>query len=353
MKMLSYILIGCFLTSCSSLKKDNEPKSPAEVSAEVKTQLSVYRPLLKAQADKHGLMVMGGSIGDSALFSCLALAAGAAEFNPAVLFTEDGRPLRHPDIYDSAPSPGEPDYEQGKFTTISKDMVNGLLVCLHTYGKTHPTEARDLIEKMIRYGRSHKEKDLWVFCTQEDRVKYNISAERWYGRCVMTPAITKDTYRIATKLGWFCDTDCQIVMATTGTNVPTDNAGFERHLAVLTTTRNGLVDGAINDNSLKIVLENAALSQPRNAFYQASYHLFGDGDQTAAYAALQDESLFPKDALPTSANYATDYLFQRDDDSQSGRDKPDWSPSSDGSEGSEGRGIEWAFAAALALGEIH
>lgn len=353
MHFIISLVLAAGLAGCQELKKDNEPKSPDELSVEVSEQLAVYRPLIRGQADSYGLMVMDGSIGDSALFSCLAYAAGAAEFDPAVLFTEEGRPLRHPDIYDNAPSPGEPDYEEGKFTTISKDMVNGVLWCLHTLGKKDKDKARSLVEKMIAYGRSHKEKNLWKFCTDQDRVTYNISDERWYGRCLMTPAIVKDTYRVAVSLGWSCDTDCQIVMNTTGTNIPSDNTGFERHLAVLTTVRNGLVEGAINDNSLRIVLENAANAQPRNAMYQAAYHLFGDGDQASTYAALGDESLFPKDRLPTSAQYCSDYIFQRDDDSASSKKEPDWLPCGDGSDGPQGRGIDWAFAAALALGEIN
>ena len=47
--------------------------------------------------------------------------------------------------------------------------------------------------------------------------------------------------------------------------VPSDGEGFERHLAVLTTIRNGLVEGGINDNSLKIVLENAARATAESA----------------------------------------------------------------------------------------
>ncbi len=345
------LALAAGLTGCQELKKDNEPKSPDELSVEVSEQLAVYRPLIRGQADSYGLMVMDGSIGDSALFSCLAYAAGAAEFDPAVLFTEEGRPLRHPDIYDNAPSPGEPDYEEGKFTTISKDMVNGILTCLHTLGKKDKAKARALVEKMIAYGRSHKEKDLWKFCTDEDRAKYNISDERWYGRCIMTPAVPKDTYRVAISLGWHCDTDCQITM-NTGTNIPSNGEGFERHLAVLTTMRNGFVEGAINDNSLRIVLENAAKAQPRNGLYLAAYHTFGDGDQLAAYMALRDEALFPRDALPTAANYCTSYLFQRDDDSQSGKEEPDWLPcKSDHPAGPRGRGIEWVYAACVALGE--
>ena len=51
------------------------------------------------------------------------------------------------------------------------------------------------------------------------------------------------------------------------------------------------------------VLKNAADSQPKNALYQGAYHFFKDGDQTKAYAELLDETLFPKEALPTNLQY--------------------------------------------------
>lgn len=350
MKMLSYILIGCFLTSCSSLKKDNEPKTPSELSEGVQARVSVYRPLLKAQADKHGLMVMGGSIGDSALFSCLARVGGATDFDPAILIP-GGKPLRHPDIKPS----DVPNAKGGLGTPISKDMVDGIQWCLWDVGRKGDLEhARILAESMIAFGKAHAAGPAgWLFCTEEDRVAYKISAEDWAGRCLMTPATIKDLYRIAKWAGSPCDSDCQAWMAV-GVNVPSDAKGFARHLAVITTVRNGLVEHGINDNSLKTVLQNAATAQPRNALFVAAYHLFGDGDAEPAYAALNDPALFPADALPGPLNYCTEYLFQRDDDSADAtKASPDWAPcTGDFPAGARGRGIDYLFAAGLALGEV-
>jgi len=330
------ILIGTL--GCSSFKNDNEPKDPPCQSETVATQLALYRPLVTKGLDDHGLAVMKGSIGDSALFSCLARVGGAATFDPAVLFT-DGKPIRHPDI-----NPGISD------TPTSRDMVAGILWCLwdlHRKGETD--HAIDLVQKMIAFGKGHPlthDADVgWLFCTDGDRDLYRISDEAWFGKCFMTPAVIKDIYRVAKMVGVPCDETCQYYTKI-GTNLPFDGTGFRRHLAVIATVRNGLVEGAINDNSLKIVLQNAADSQSRNALYQASFHLFSDGDQAAAFAALGDESLFPRDRLPTSSEYCSDYLFQRD------QDLNDWVPC--GADGAaEGRGIEWIFAASLALGEIH
>lgn len=353
-KWFNIVFCATLFAACSSLDKDNEPNAPLEVQAEVKAKLGVYRPLVRANLDSHGLVIMGGSNGDSALFSCLARAAGAVSFDPGILF-KDGKPVRHPDHKPSA----TPNKTGSLGTPISKDMVSGVLWCLLDLHKRGDTDrAHQLVSAMIAFGKAHPKtfnngtlEVGWLFCTEEDRTAYQISDTDWYGRCFMPPAIIKDIYRVAKMVGVGCDQTCQEYMVL-GPNIPADKDGFERHLAVIGTARNGFVDGAINDNSLKQVLQKADEAQPRNGLYQAAYATFLDGDQKDAYTALSDVSLFPADKLPTSANYCTDYLFQRDDDSQSGEEDPDWLPCGDGSEGSEGRGVEFVFAAAMSLGEL-
>lgn len=327
------LALAAGLSGCSSLKKDNEPKPPPNHSEGITEQLAVYQPLVKASLDPYGLARMGGSVGDSALFSCLARVGGGADFDPAVLFV-NGQPLRHPDI-----APGV------SRTPISKDMVNGILWCLWDVGrKGDKPHALTLSQEMISFGRQHQDKVAgWLFCTEEDRAAYQISSADWVGKCLMPPSTIKDIYRVHKWLGGDCDDDCRY-WTDLGVNLPGGGKGFERHLAVLTTSRNGLVDGAINDNSLD-QLRKAAEAQPRNGLFLAAYHLFGDGNQEGAFTALMDSGLFPKDHLPTAENYCSQYLFQRD------QDEKDWAPcGADG--GSDGRGIEWIFAASLALGQV-
>lgn len=338
--------VALAIAGCAALDKDNEPQEPLAPQEEVRERLNLYRPLVRSNMDEHGLAVMGGSIGDSALFSCLARAGGAADFDPAILFV-GGKPVRHPDI---APGVSK--------TPISKDMVAGILWCLYDlHVKGDSDHANELVRAMIDFGKAHKAtfggvEAGWMFCTDEDRAAYSISDQDWYGRCFMPPAIIKDIYRIAKLVGVDCDQTCQEYMVL-GPNIPADKTGFERHLAVIGTVRNGFAEGGINDNSLKIVLQKAHEAEPRNALYQAAFHTFVEGDQADAYAALLDTSLFPADRLPNESNYCTDYLFQRDDDSKSGQEKPDWLPCGDDASAPQGRGIDFVFAAALALGELH
>lgn len=335
------ILIGCILTAlgCSRLNKDNEPKSPPETREEVQTQVAVYRPLLLSGLDQYGLVRMGGSLGDSALFSCLARVGGATDFDPMVLFL-NGHPVRHPEI-----APGI------SATPWSKDMTNGLLWCAYDVGRKGDKEkALEVTQALIDFGKAHADKTAgWYFCDDADRLNYAISDENWLGRCFQAPAVVKDIYRVHKWAGGACDNTCRYY-SDVGVNIPGDTTGFARHLGVLTTVRNGLVDGALNDNSLSS-LKKAAEAQPKNGLYLAAYHLFGDGDQALAFTALTNEALFPPAALPTAANYKTDYLFQRDDDSAKGPGA-DWLPDPTGGALSEGRGVDFVFAASLALGEI-
>lgn len=87
--------------------------------------------------------------------------------------------------------------------------------------------------------------------------------------------------------------------------------GFRAHLTVLHIFLRGLIYGELSTIELQI-LKSQAERQPRNAFYQATYHKFLDGDQDDAMAALMDESLFPRETLPTNKNYCESYLWQRD-----------------------------------------
>ena len=102
------LFMALALTGCASFKKDNRPEDPRPdwpPPASVVERVSVYKEGGKAALDERGLVVLKDSIGDSALFSCLAYAGGLTEFDPAVFFTPEGKPLRHPDIAPDGPSP--------------------------------------------------------------------------------------------------------------------------------------------------------------------------------------------------------------------------------------------------------
>lgn len=297
--LLIILIISC---SCGKIKdKDNEPLTPVSSEPSAITQrFSLYKQQSKAAYDDYGLYAPGGHIGDSALFSCLAYNADLTKFDIGLLFRDNGMPRRHPDIS-----------KEHSATPISKDMVSGILWCLYKLQKTDPDYAVALTSKMIKAGKSHAVSGLWSFCTKDDIKEYSISKEDVAGRCIMTPGVMKDVYRLHLKMGGDCDNECKTVM-TVGVNTLPEGEGFTRHLAVLSTVRNGLIEGGINDLSLK-QLEKAHKAEPRNALYAAAYNMFKGGFQDETWKILSDESLFPLKSIPTSKNYCTDYLFQRDE----------------------------------------
>jgi hypothetical protein len=382
-----FILILLFVFSCGPLKKDNPAMGPLQVSKEVSEKFDTYKEGVKPYFDEQGLVRMGKDtgVGDSALFSCLARTAGVTDFDPEILITPDGRPVRHAIIWQDRDKwvrehcTFPPKEGKSSCTPVSRDMVSGLSWCLLDLAKEDTDRARKMVGKIINYGRSNSVKGIWNFCSAKDIYEWNITLEDQFGRCMMSPQLMKDIYRIAIKTGWTCDEACLKTMLI-GTNAPIAKSGFERHLAVTSTVRNGIVEGSINDNSLGY-LKRASEEQPNNALYQAAYRMFSGGDQSKTFEILLSDR-YPKDHVPDSRNYCSDYLYQRDEVKteklvakngcieylnpngsgdttkecglKSGKHtrlvyNDDWLPCP--SRGyHHGPGIEWLFAASLALG---
>lgn len=287
-------------------------------------RLEIYGPAIANQADEFGAIRLSGSIGDSALFSCLGLASGWLEFNPGIFF-ENGKPLRHPLIYEN---PGS--------TPVSKDVMAGLLWCLYSISET--VASRAIIEKWITYGKAHT----WVFCDPHDIEYFHISPADFAGRCVASPQLIRDIYLMAKHVGAECDSQCEYWIRF-APRLPVAPEGYEGHLAVLGILRNGLIEGKIDDLDLE-VLRILSAANPNNALYLAAYHTFLDGDQKAAREALENEQYFPADRVPDGSNYCTDYLFQRSEWHSEIRN-PDWEPCQEGKgQDITGRGLDWLFA---------
>jgi hypothetical protein len=342
----------------------------------LRAKQKIYRVLVEEQLDQQGLWVDKVSIGDSALFSCLALVGGAASFNPSILFTKDGKPIRHPDIY----------LKRDSKTPISRDMVTGILWCLM---EMDHEEARMLISKTISYGKSHPAKLFgneigWAFCDKQDRELFKISEEDFVGRCVMPPTTIRNIYKTAEWLGVPCDETCQKYKLL-GYEHASDLRSYHRHLAVLNAMRNGIIDGGVKDSVQKNVLQKAADSNSKNALYLAANAKFSDGDMSRAIDALLDNSVCPEDRLPTKMDRCNNYAFSREriDDfevvaNSSGcltyfdeqknqvgecghkpNEKvkirsfsPDWLPCPDSKLPDRGYGVECLFAMAVVLNEL-
>ena len=98
-----------------------------------------------------------------------------------------------------------------------------------------------------------------------------------------------------------------------------EKEGFEAHLQMLGIWMKGRIDGSITNNDIKY-LNIYANREPANALYQALAYRYKQKTVEDVTKAFITER-FPSDALPSSANYCTDYLFQRDMKSTK-----DWEP---------------------------
>lgn len=116
--------------------------------------------------------------------------------------------------------------------------------------------------------------------------------------------------------------------------------GYRAHLTVVHIYLRGLIYGGITELEMRI-LKAQAERQPRNALYRAVYQRFSNGRQDEAIKLLMDEAFFPSDRLPSTAEYCTDYLYQRDDLAK------DWAPCPE--EIKSHNGIDWLFAASVVL----
>lgn len=114
-------------------------------------------------------------------------------------------------------------------------------------------------------------------------------------------------------------------------------SGYRAHLTMLHIDFVGMIYDGVNQIEYKFI-EYQAKRQPKNALYQAIYHAYNDGDQSDAINMCFNDTYFPSDKLPTNENYCTEYLWQRDEENDSG----DWLPCD---EKRQHRGVDLAIAA--------
>ena len=315
MKLATMILGVVLLIGCGKIFKPRK-NNPSPLSLTQKFELYRDLSLGHPERDSYGFFGADGSIGDSILFSCLHQFATGEQIDALASFSDEGFPLRHPEISKQyAPTP------------ISRDMIIGFMICAIS-----SPDGPEIMKKIIDAGRDNN----WDLCG--DAQEYDISAKHRIGRCTMSPGLISTMYRVRTHLGVSCNAACQVAQQIpTGLN--TNVEGFRRHLSALHILIRGYT-GGISDGELDI-LKHHANHEPNNALYQAVYHKFEDGDQSKATALLLDTTKFPEYTLPTSSNYCTHYLYQRDESSQH-----DWLPCADSKQHS---GIDFLFAGRLTL----
>lgn len=307
MTHLRSILTGCLtslaLAGCSLL-----PKSPEQENKSLRPELvdKVARYKAIQRLDEYGFT---SPKCDSTLFTALCKTAGGCEGTDLFLAEDTsapGRWYRHA-LHDCYPSQSGSD--------ISRDMLLGVLIYL---AKTRNLDALLAIQA---YGREND----WIMGRGE------------VSRTYFTPLMQSNLGRAIVHSGGFT------VVPEPVTDLPV-NTGYQAHLDVLGIFLRGMTGGEITTPELYYLGEQVK-REPENALFQAVYHRFSDGKQTAAEDILMGEARFPADAMPTSTNYCTEYLWQRDS-KRDGQPSHDWRPCPD--EAKTHDGVDFLFAAFVA-----
>lgn len=307
-----FILMTAGTIGCSRGNKDHATKEEdSRVLVEAKAKL--YCGL-------SGVKDRGWAVDecDGAGFTSLhAVACQNLEIDLGVFEDETGRMHRSPDhtkCWNYAKTPDE-NKAAGFKAGFSRDHVLMRLVAA--------VETKDLawVNRYLAFANTNKGK----ICDAIDDF-YTV------GRCMLTPTIWTLLYDAQTKL------EGEAPAALKDSSDDAQPVDYEAHLQVLRILLRGRISGAITDGELAS-LKAQAERVPENALFQAAYHRFLDGDQSAAYRLLLDEKHWPDAALPTSAQHCTDYLYQRDS-------AADWAPCPE--EGETFDGTDFVFAAYVA-----
>lgn len=316
--MLSKLLIAAFvITGCQSFDNrphDPKPKTEAELLFQVKAMRNRICSMSEERIRKKGFAV---SRCDGLLFTSLhAIACGGPSID--VFEGEAGQWFRSPLHNCFIP----PKIKNGADSSISKDMIAGLK--LHTA----LTDNRERAKRWVAYCDKNRLAQTGGLGCQ---IGTAVDAAVALSKTVMPPATIKffEDLSLRSDERQNSDTGKKPVLT-----------GYQAHLQVLDQLAIGVAYGGISDNGVKL-LKAQADRQPRNALFAGSYALYKDGNMTEPAKKLL--AVCPVDRLPSSTDFCSDYLFQRD------ADQKDWKPCLPVIDHD---GTDCAFAASVILGEV-
>jgi hypothetical protein len=282
--MIKTLVTFCLLFASCQKHKEH---APVFVQPLIAQKAELYKSLHKGWAhDKCD------SIGFTALCK-LAGGCDAADIYQAE--STPGRWFRSPekDCYDLGQSQSD----------ISKDMFVMLLPYLYKTGR------KDKIGDIYDYAKANG----------------NVMGRGPLSRVLLTPSLILLIQEMLGHFGISTSKELEVM-------------GFENHLDVISWYTQTLVRGGMDATDYE-KLRKYVEREPRNALYQALYHKFKDGNQSAAIDILMDESLFPSDRLPKATDRCEEYLWQRDAGSS------DWQPCA---KDKVHDGVDFLFAAYIA-----
>lgn len=274
-----FLLLGCGLFE----PEDEKAKEPTaqECLEKIQPVRDLYLQLLPSIADGDGWHE--SSECDALLFNSL-LATGGVSLDVSLAKDVSGKWFRRPakDCYATGASKSE----------ISRDMYIGLMFWAFL------NERLDILEGIYEYGSANG----WIM------------GEGVLTRTLLTPGLQATLADAIFALGgpdheerkypqaWYC---C--------------NTNFAAHLDVLHILLRGYIVGGISSTMVSVLAEqyNRDTNNPLFAFAWAKYRT---GDYAHALQLLDNDSLWPKDRLPTSDNYCDSWPMQRDPNTD------DWAP---------------------------
>jgi len=327
MKLLFILLltVGC---SSNPFKKDNEVQEPTTPTTTEPIRIDILKANLEVKrqfycSESAGLFQLRrwvhgecDGLGFTALYG-IGCPQPFSVIEPFEYLDEPGRYSRDPQpeqCFSENAQRADAEDPNRSPTTDSRDHTLMRLIYMWQY--------QDLsgLERMISYLNDHD----WYLCPENGARDAGVR----FSRCKVSPTLKATIFEVYAKLGGDCDAQCKFARA-----VPQDaicqQGGFELHLEILSILLRGTVQGAINDIQVNC-LERATRHSPQNAFFEAVLQRFTKGDYLRAVELLSDEKRFPEYALPTTANYCSEYLYQRDQyDDATGLLSDSWAPCSD------------------------
>jgi len=267
------LLLALILTGCGWFKGKPSHGDPSKTD-QVKQKTVLYLELEKSQTDSDGFIQFDQC--DSLLFS--GLVGIATEVNILAARDVNGkwhrRSLQHPECYTGGSSS----------STISRDMFIGLL--------WYVWRNKDLqtAEELFDYGKDHD----WIM------------GEGDPARIYFTPGLQATLAEIIYRLG-----GKNHLVYRNIPQVTAKNTDFAAHLDMLHILLRSELTGGVNASEKEIIKYNYE-RVPGNALFSFIYHKFEDGNQNETLDNLLNQSVFPADRLPTSADRCEPWIYQRD-----------------------------------------
>ena len=272
---MKYLILVLLVLSCG------KPKPAAKSihdNPELDTKASNYAHMITKHQDSHGFLTIGC---DSLLFTSLLAAVTDMDIDVTAARDSSGAWHRQPD---------KRCFPLLSKSEISRDMLIGVMFWAVYKNKLEP------LESMRDYGKSHN----WIM-GEGDRTRTTFSANLYELLDESIAYVKGDKFK-----------GSDYLFAT----LPV--TGFEAHLQTLNILMVGKMRGKITGEMFKALQRNLKRN-PRNALFQYAVAKYSHGIMTAPIATLLKEELFPTVILPNSTQRCTEYLWQREDDS-------DWMP---------------------------